>query len=133
MKDLTVTKKLGLSFSIRRGRLLIYYATIRALGNPDYIRFLFNSRDKKIAIQCCDPIDRDSFRVNKYQEGMKYQFEITSSPFLSVIYKTCHWDADQTYLCYGKEYPENRLVEYKLEDATVIAADQFVDPGVTIP
>ena len=52
-------KRLGLSFSFQRGRLLIYYASIRELQEPEYIRFLFNSREKRLAIQVCEQIDRD--------------------------------------------------------------------------
>jgi len=126
----TTTNRMGLSLSMRRGRLLVYYTTIKAMGNPEHIRFLFNARDRKIAIQCCEPIDRDSFRVPEYREGEKYQFEISSSPFLSVIYKTCRWDPSMTYLSFGRMYSKNRLVEFDLKVAATIAPEQFVDPGV---
>lgn len=81
------TLKLGLSFSFQRGRLLIYYASIRELQEPEYIRFLFNSREKRLAIQVCEQIDRDGIRMPQKGETDKFQFDITSSPLLSVIYK----------------------------------------------
>ena len=121
-------KRLGLSFSFQRGRLLIYYASIRELQEPEYIRFLFNSREKKLAIQVCEQIDRDGIRVPKKGETDKFQFDITSSPLLSVIYKACHWEFDKSYLVYGKSYPRNRLVGYDLNTAVVITQEQFVDP-----
>lgn len=120
--------RLGLSFNIRRGRMLVYHSTIRAIGEPEYIRFLFNNRDKKIAVQSCEAIDRDSFRVPKYIPGEKFQFDITNSPFLSVLYKACHWDYDESYLVYGERYPMNHLVEFDLKTAIQITQDQFVDP-----
>ncbi len=85
MDDNITGIRLGLSFNIRRGRMLIYHSTIRAMGEPEYIRFLFNNRDKKIAVQRCEAIDRDSFRVPKVVPGERFQFDITSSPFLSEV------------------------------------------------
>ena len=120
--------RLGLSFSFQRGRLLIYYATIRELGEPEYIRFLLNSKEKKLAIQACEQIDRDSLRVPQKGQTEKFQFDIASSPLLSVIYRACHWEFDKSYLVYGESYPKNRLVDYDLKAAAVISQDQFVDP-----
>lgn len=120
--------KLGMSFSITRGRLLIHHATIIELGDPDYIRFLYNDGSRRMAIQCCEKIDRDGFRVPKAAPGERFQFEISSSPLLSIIYKKCGWDIEQSYSVVGASYPEHRLVEFKLDEAKKIAADQFVDP-----
>lgn len=126
--DNTTGIRLGLSFNIRRGRMLIYHSTIRAIGEPEYIRFLFNNKDKKIAVQSCEAIDRDSFRVPKVIPGERFQFDISSSPFLSVVYKACHWSLDESYLVYGVSHPEHRLVEFELKSAIQITPDQFVDP-----
>lgn len=120
--------RLGMSFSITRGRLLIYHATIKALGEPDYIRFLYNDSKRRVAIQCCEKIDKEGFRVPKVADGERFSFVISSSPFLSVIYKKCEWDIEQTYNVLGTAYPEHRLVEFCLDDAKQIAASQFIDP-----
>ena len=124
----TTDSRLGLSFSIRRGRLLIYHSVIRALGEPEQIRFLLNSRERHIAVQSCEPIDQHSFRVPKVQDGERFQFDISSSPLLSVLYKQCGWDADKTYLVYGREFQKNHLVDFDLNTAEVISPDDFVDP-----
>lgn len=128
MDDNTAVSRLGLSFNIRRGRMLIYHSTIREIGDPEFIRFLFNNRDRKIAVQSCEAIDRDSFRVPKVIPGERFQFDITSSPFLSVVYKACHWNLAESYLVYGVSHPEHHLVEFELKDAIQIAPEQFIDP-----
>ena len=128
MADNKYENKAGLSFALRRGRLLVHHATIRTLGDPDYIRFLLNKNGKRIAIQCCEVIDGDNFRVPKDIEGTKYSFEISSSTFISVIYSTCGWDIDKTYMVYGSYYPKHRLVEFDLREAREIRPDMFVDP-----
>ena len=121
-------KKLGMSFSIARGRLLIYHATIIELGNPGYIRFLYNDDKRRVAVQCCEKNDKEGFRVPRVAVGERFQFEISGSPFLSVLYKKCGWDIEQSYTVLGRYYPEVRLVEFKLDDAKKIAASQFIDP-----
>lgn len=123
-----ITGKLGLSFSLNKGRLLIYHATIQELGSPSRIRFLHNVRDRKLAIQCCDPVDRDSFEVPEYEPGEKYQFELYSAPFLTSIYRMCRWDKNETYRVYGISHPEYRLVEFYLDQAQQIRPEEFVDP-----
>ena len=128
MDEIRTDVNLGLSFNIRRGRMLIYHSTLRALGEPEYIRFLFNNRDKRIAVQSCEAIDRDSFRVPKFIPGEKFQFDISSSPFLSVIYKACHWNYNESYLVYGERYMTNHLVDFDLKTAVQITQEQFVDP-----
>lgn len=121
-------KKLGMSFSITRGRLLIYHATIIELGEPKYIRFLYNDDKRRVAVQCCEKIDKEGFRVPNVAPGERFQFEISGSPFLSIIYKKCGWDIEQSYTVLGNYYPEYRLVEFKLDEAKKIAASQFIDP-----
>ena len=119
---------LGMSFSITRGRLMVYHATIRELGNPDYVRFLYNDGRKRFAIQCCEKIDKEGFRVPKVDPGERFQFDVRSAPLLSVIYKKCEWNIDKAYNVYGTSYPEHRLVEFRLDDARQISASQFIDP-----
>ncbi len=48
MDENTNTYKTGISFSLKRARVLIYHDTIRALGDPVCFRFLINKIDKKI-------------------------------------------------------------------------------------
>ena len=125
MDDNIAGIRLGLSFNIRREDADLS-STIRAIGAGIY-PFLFNNRDK-IAVQRCEAIDRDSFRVPKVVPGERFQFDITSSPFLSVVYKACHWSLDESYLVYGVNHPEHNLVEFELKEAIQITPEQFVDP-----
>ena len=128
MEEIKKESRLGLSLSLKRGRLLVHYATIKALGCPGYIRFLYNSRKKRIAIQICEEIDREAIRVPEKIEGERYQFDISSSPLLSVIYKHCGWATDQTFSVMGTFHEKYHLVEYDLLSAKVISSDQFYDP-----
>ncbi len=117
----------GMSFSYRRARLLVFYSTIKALGYPEYIRILYNAKGRKLAIQCCAAIDRDSFKV-PVKTTKEYAFEITSLRFLSVIYKSCKWEENKTFNVKGIIVPEERLAEFRLDNAREISINQFVDP-----
>lgn len=120
-------RQLGLSFSLKRGRSLVYWATIKALNHPQYIRFLYNSRDHKVAIQIATPIDKEALKVPAVPDP---QYEISSKAFLRVLYKNCHWDENKTYRSYGHLFPDEQVVEFELSSAEVIRDDEFRDPDM---
>lgn len=130
MEEIKLENRAGVSFSSRRGRLLIYHATIKALGNPSYIRFLVNSKEQHLAVQCCEEIDGNNFRVPQWREDEKMQFEISSVTFISILYKMCQWDQSKAYLVYGEPHPKYRLVDFDLKKAREIRPDQFTDPEI---
>ena len=45
---MTEENRTGISFSMKRGRVLIYRCTLRSLGVPKNIRFLLNVKKKRI-------------------------------------------------------------------------------------
>jgi len=76
--------KVGISFSLLRGRVLIHRSALRSIDMPSNIRFLLNTGAKKVAIQACEAIDRDSFTVPNLNEMGSY--EIGLLPF-----QDCKW------------------------------------------
>ena len=120
-----INEKLRVSFSLKRRRVLIHRTTLRALSNPTNIRFLMNTKDKKVAVQSCEAIDRDNFVVPDFNSVS--QFEITSVNFLQIIYKLAKWDEDKSYRIEGQAFTRNRLVEFDLTRAATIADEEFVD------
>lgn len=81
--------KVGISFSLLRGRVLIHRSALRSIDMPSNIRFLLNTGAKKVAIQACEAIDRDSFTVPNLNEMGSY--EIASVNFINVIYGLAGW------------------------------------------
>lgn len=122
---------LMLSFSLKRRRVLIHKRTIRALGMPQNIRFLLNTEKGKVAVQSCEPIDRDNFTVPDLNTVCQY--EISSVNFLNVVYKLGKWDGDKTYRVEGIYYEANHLVEFDLKRSILISDDEFVDEDAIIP
>ena len=120
----------GISFSMKRRRVLIYRSTLRSLSMPKNIRFLLNMKKQRVAVQACEAIDRDSFKVPEFPDGSKDQYEINSINFMNVLYRLAGWDRDKNYKIEGLVYPDNRLVEFQLEKAVLISDEEFRDPEV---
>lgn len=118
----------GLSFSLKRGRTLIYHATIRELDNPEYIRFLVNREQKKVAVQVCEAIDKDSFKVPEFPTDKRFQYEISSMNFVNIVYGMMNWDPQKAYHLRGYLVPRYRLMLYELVEAKAIKEEDFVDP-----
>ena len=114
-----------LSFSLKRRRVLIHRSTLRALELPQNIRFLLNKKKVRVAVQCCEAIDRDIFSVPDLKPSET--FEISSINFLKIIYGLAKWDEERSYRVSGTLYKANRLIEFDLMDAETISDDDFVD------
>ena len=110
----------GVSLCNKSGRIRIFHSTIIELGNPQYIRFLFNTGKKALVIQACENKEPENFRVPEYNPE-NWDFVVHSSPMLKMIWKVCGWEANQTYRSDGVCYKEHRLVEFDLEQAEILS------------
>lgn len=95
-----------------------------ALGEPRYIRFLFNPDKKGLVVQACARKEAECFRVPKYNPE-NWEFKISSVPMLRMIWNTCNWDKEKTYRLTGMCHIEHNLVEFDMKRATVQTADEF--------
>ena len=114
-----------LSFSLKRRRVLIHRSTLRALGMPQNIRFLLNKKKVRVAVQCCEAIDRDFFAVPDLKPSET--FEISSINFLKMVYRLAKWDEDRSYRVSGTLFRVNRLAEFDLNNAEAISDADFID------
>lgn len=120
-------KYICITFSRKRGRVLIYRAAVHALNDPEYIRFLLNKKEKRLAVQVCEPIDQDTFKVPDLS-NMEIQFEISSMSFVTIIYDMMKWNPEGTYRIRGVAVEKYRLTLFDLSKAEVISDAEFVDP-----
>lgn len=121
MSDQTVK----ISFSSKNRRVLIHKSTLRALGMPQYIRFLLNKRRKCVAVQVCEAIDRDCFKVPELKPEDVY--EISSVNFVKMVYTLGEWNINSSYRVCGEAFSEKRLVEFDLTEAVTITEEEFED------
>lgn len=78
----------GISLCQKWGKIRIFHSTIVALGEPRYIRFLFNPDKKGLVVQACARKEAECFRVPKYNPE-NWEFKISSVPMLRMIWNTC--------------------------------------------
>lgn len=103
---------------ISAGRITIFKTTLAALGFPEYYRFMFNSTDRRFAVQACG-IDDDGA---KHMPGMgrSDHCDIKSMKLVRYIYQTCGWNTRLSYRIAGTEVPDQHLVAFDLTGALEI-------------
>ena len=106
------------------GRIRIFHSTIKELGNPKYIRFLFNPAKKSLVVQSCKNKEPECFRVPKYNPE-NWDFTVHSSLMLKIIWKVCEWEEDKTYRSDGRYYAEYKLVEFDLNQAEIGSCEEI--------
>lgn len=129
ISSIPASKRIGFSFSLKWGKLRIYRSTLKALGEPGYIRLLLNKKSKQIAVQSCEQIDRDSYQVPAYENWE--QFDISSRKLIKMIYKLAGWEEDKTYRIYGYPVPNFHLVLFFFKEGQEITVAEF-DKGLTV-
>ena len=114
----------GVSLCQKKGIIRIFRSTIKELGDPRYIRFLFNPEKRTLAVQSVSRKEAECFRVPKYNPE-NWEFKISSVPMLRMIWKTCDWDTEKTYRLTGICHSEYNLVEFDMKQATVLTVEEF--------
>ena len=107
-----------ISFNYRADTVRIYKDTIKALGNPKYVRFMINPDYKRLYIQGSDTRDKNTLPVP--EKGDRYCFVLHGRYFIRKISLLAGWSLDNSYVVNGTFLAEFNLVQYDLEDAMLI-------------
>lgn len=109
----------GVSLCQKKGIIRIFRSTIKELGDPRYIRFLFNPEKRTLAVQSVSRKEAECFRVPKYNPK-DWDFKICSIQMLRMIWRVCEWNENDTYRIAGTHYSEYNLVEFNLNQARIV-------------
>ena len=107
--------KVGMSMSWNNMRILIHKRALKALGWPRYIKFLFNTREKKICIQASKFSDENSISLPDYFSRKKC--EISSINMIILIWALYGLEKEKTYQLSGIAYKGYNLVEFNVSEA----------------
>ena len=107
--------KVGMSMSWNNMRILIHKRALKALGWPKYIRFLFNTREKKICIQASKLSDQDSVLLPDYLNRKKC--ELNSVNMIILIWSLYGLEKEKTYQLNGITHKGYNLVEFNVSEA----------------
>jgi hypothetical protein len=116
--------RLGMSFSMKRGSFIIYWAAIRKIGNPNDIQLLMNQKGKRIALLPSNPLERDHLQL---PDNKQIQCELCGIRFIRKVYELCDWDPEKNYRVFGRFYEKDRIIEYRLEEAVEIPDSDYCD------
>ena len=94
------------------------YVTLTALGKPEYYRFMFNTAEKRFAVQACR-IDDDGAKHMPELKSSEH-CDIKSKELVRFIYRTCGWNKKLSYRIAGAWVPDQRLVTFDLARALEI-------------
>ena len=123
---------LGIAFSRKSASVLIYRATLRALGQPEYVRLLPNPTRGRLALQVCAKEEMGAIRIPKSKVKGKPVL-ICSLVIQRILWDIGGWEKDRNYRIYGRHFPKNEIVEFRLEDAEIIPDEDFRDPECGTP
>ena len=123
-EDNNANRAAGISFSWKGACVHIYQNTIKALGSPRYVRFLFDDQKKHLAVQVCSPQESGAIRVSVEKRKINY---ISSLVMLRLVWKVCNWKKKDTLRCYGKIYEKNQVVDFDLNHVERITEEEFME------
>lgn len=111
--DVTVP---GISFNVVSGRITIFKSTLKAMGYPEFFRFLFSPEDLTFGVEPCHIDDGGSYRLP--DKLTREHFDIKCMDLVRFVYQTCGWGKKLTYRIPGIRYSaDNRLVYFDLRQA----------------
>lgn len=116
----------GISFSLVPGRITIFKNTLEALGYPEYYRFLFDTENRRFAVQVCEIDDEGAHRLP--ETFLHDHYAIKSMDLVRFVYSTCDWNRKVTYRIPGEVYPAERLVNFNLVGALELHEGRLKEP-----
>lgn len=91
------------SVKLARETVSVNSACIRRLPDTEYVQFLVNRDEKKLAVKPCTEDTKDSFRWSTLcKDGKVRPKTISCKPFYEKIMKLMGWDPDARYRIMGK-------------------------------
>ena len=91
------------SVTINKEKVSVNAACIRKLPKTDYVQFLVNPAEKKLAVKPCSEETRDSFRWSSTGSDAKvHPKSITCKIFFAKVMKLMGWDPRCRYKILGK-------------------------------
>ncbi len=91
------------SVTLNAEKVSVNSACINKLPDVDYVQFLVNPAEKKLAVKPCDEQDKDSFRwCSITNDGKRKPKSISCRIFFAKIVDLMQWDPTNRYKILGK-------------------------------
>ena len=90
------------SVTLSREKVSVNTACLRKLPDTDYVQFLVNPNEKKLAIKPCEEDMKDSFRWSSGDGKKRKPKSITCRIFFAKVMNLMGWDPQYRYKILGK-------------------------------
>ncbi len=106
-----------ISVYLRYNRIHVYVDSLRGIGSPSRVCFLFNPEKNRLLMVPYEKLDFKSHRVPAVSYKGKGGVEIFSIRLCRALADINDWDLRYSYRIPGKIYPDQRVVAYSLREA----------------
>lgn len=117
-----MAKQTYISLYGKCGKIHIFKSTIRAIGQPRFIRFRL-SKDGRVLLEPYDKITLTSFRVPKDLDDMGSTMEVSTTALIRIIYREWGFDTTKSYRIEGILYEEKQIAIFDISSAIKISDD----------
>ncbi len=112
-----------ISFYNKSGTIRAFRQTVRAIGEPRFIRFQLHKERHLMLLEPFDRISFTSFRVPININKDNGKLDIKSKSFTRLISEAMEWDVERSYRIPGEVNEEQKHVIFDLSRAEIITED----------
>ena len=119
----------SIRFGAKKRVMYITRMTLKGLGFPSHIQFLFNGKTKTLFLLPCDANVIDSYAIpqwfwnNTGRSGR--ECEVTRKTLVEAILMKTDWLPNTAYRVDGDYDSENNIAVFRLEEAVRLEQDTF--------
>ena len=107
---------LGITFTLKKGRISIFKKTLEAIRFPEYCHFLFNTNERTFVMQACGMDDDGAHRLI-VDMSKRFRCEVNCTNLVRFVFQTCGWKEKNSYRILGTPCLEQRLIRFDLKSA----------------
>ena len=107
------------------GKIHIFKQTIRAIGQPKFIRFRINP-DGRILLEPYHKITLTSFRVPKDLDEMTTTMEVSTTALIRIIFQEFNFDLTRSYRIGGYVYEDKHIAIFHIASAELISDENKI-------
>lgn len=99
-------------------RMTVNRSTAEIMGFPSHVCLLLDAKNKRFALQACEPENSNSMKFSKKESEQAYAIFIKHEACVKTIRDIMNWSSGSKYRVSGTYYPEEHAIVYELTKAS---------------
>jgi len=113
-------------FVFRDSRFYLGKRTLRELGNPPYLKILWNKDEAVLFLKAETKKSRDALRVPDYfYANTDHKYRFGRAKFTEAIRVRMGWDVDATYRVKGEVFKEHAIARFVMAEAEYLGTGEL--------